>query len=462
MPFLHWEKDRQRNNFSDLIDKTSSREQDRIRREERILWDERRKERRELHGSAGTPEVAESSHAHLFRRSPNHTLRTRATTTGSGSKPLAAVINGWLNRQPSALFGHIKTPYPRRDRNGRLITRDSLGQLLYDAFRLYETMNNYRDRKLIDGYLHHEPPMHTRRTLDQAYYWTLPNTRARDRDQVVYRGTSAHPDTLHHYRPDEATEERWTCRLDEQRAKRYENEQTTIEYAANKLRQLGSRGQSVLESVRSVERGLPTMEPTLNDPSQHQTDEYPCSHKECLSCREAIQKIPRIVMVDQLWMWILDDNTVISFFPKRYGVNRQDPSGVHKTIRQRLANVPKAQIRTAYDVALIIIDECSNLFFDRTKTDTRQPQVVDIFAEAIGNMVRVHGFPYLLQIDLTATLRLNVPRSHLSIFGIGPPSWQKRPRTNPPGSISPNCTWPSSTLHLKANFNARPKTSLKS
>ena len=43
------------------------------------------------------------------------------------------------------------------------------------------------DEKLLRRYLRHESPMHVRRTLDQAYYYTLDDTQIRDRDQVVLR-----------------------------------------------------------------------------------------------------------------------------------------------------------------------------------------------------------------------------------------------------------------------------------
>jgi hypothetical protein len=45
------------------------------------------------------------------------------------------------------------------------------------------------DEKLLRKYLLSERPVHIRRTLDQSYYWTLRDTQARDRDQVVYRAT---------------------------------------------------------------------------------------------------------------------------------------------------------------------------------------------------------------------------------------------------------------------------------
>jgi hypothetical protein len=45
-----------------------------------------------------------------------------------------------------------------------------------------------------------------------------------------------------------------------------------------------------------------------------------------------------------------------------------------------------SQITSVYDLALIIVDECSKVFFDRTKPDLR-PEVVDMFGSAISNIV---------------------------------------------------------------------------
>lgn len=49
------------------------------------------------------------------------------------------------------------------------------------------------DEKLVRKYLHAREPLHIRRTLDQAFYHTLQDTSARDRDQVVLRYTRDHP-----------------------------------------------------------------------------------------------------------------------------------------------------------------------------------------------------------------------------------------------------------------------------
>ncbi|CZT00269.1 uncharacterized protein RCO7_08344 [Rhynchosporium graminicola] len=119
-----------------------------------------------------------------------------------------------------------------------------------------------------------------------------------------------------------------------------------------------------------------------------------CKGSGCLQCRQDIRKVPRLIMVDQLWLWILDGNTVITSFPKRYGRNKPDPSAVHKSIRMRLAVCRKGEIGSAYDLALIILDQCSRVFFDRTKTADRQPRMMDLFASAIGDVTNRQTIAY--------------------------------------------------------------------
>jgi hypothetical protein len=141
--------------------------------------------------------------------------------------------------------------------------------------QVVDAMDYEADERLLRENLHHNPPLHIRRTLDQSYFLTLEDTSVRDKDQVVYR----------------ETREGWSFH-------------------------------------------------TRNT---------------------------RVVMVDQLWLWILDGNTIITSFPRRWGRNKPDPSGVHKSLRERLESTPEEEIQSVYDLALIIIDQCSRVFFDRTK-----------------------------------------------------------------------------------------------
>ena len=120
-----------------------------------------------------------------------------------------------------------------------------LGRVLLLAAALPEAMDAYTER-LIDRYLNAKPPLHPRRTLDQSYYWTLKDTRKRDRDQVVYRGTAPNRKLMHH-----------KC----------------------------FKGWRKDGDVKDT----------------------------CPQCLEDVTKVPRIVMADQLWMWLLDESKRFAF-----------------------------------------------------------------------------------------------------------------------------------------------------
>lgn len=117
-------------------------------------------------------------------------------------------------------------------RKHKQMQQKSLGQLLLCAAALAEAMEYATDERLLKKYLDADPPIHPRRTLDQFYYWTLKDTRTRDRDQVVYRGTAPKRELIHRQ----------------------------------------------------------------------------CVKAGCKNCKEIIMKRPRVVMVDQLWMFILDNS----------------------------------------------------------------------------------------------------------------------------------------------------------
>ncbi|KAF3015892.1 hypothetical protein E8E14_009873 [Neopestalotiopsis sp. 37M] len=101
----------------------------------------------------------------------------------------------------------------------------------------------------------------------------------------------------------------------------------------------------------------------------------------------------RVVMVDQLWMWILDDHTIITAFPRRWGRNKPDPSGVHKSLRERLRQNTEV-IKSTHHLAMIIMDQCSRVFFDRTRPLDDRPEVMDLFAAAIGTVAEKTRIAY--------------------------------------------------------------------
>ncbi|KAF4911836.1 hypothetical protein CGCVW01_v011308 [Colletotrichum viniferum] len=379
MPYLHWEEDRKRDKIAKIIDEETAKA--RKKRDDEAK--KAKKDRIDFRTFAGKPLTTTRTAPTHPPEDPNHLsrileeLKKRESTATFPRihRTVTEVAKGFADKTGPAKDekhedGQQQLWYVAKletDIHGRIKARSKLGKLLLDAARLYEAIAIYRDEQLLKKYLHHDPPLHPRRTLDQSYYWTLKTTKARDRDQVVYRGTTMDDRNMHRFlelgKKDCTREEGWTCK----------------HWALERL--LHHKTDGLRERNRDPDN---TSDTFRWDDHWAGTDTNGCDH-----CRGEIRKVSRVVMVDQLWMWILDKKTIITSFPKRYGANKQDPSGVHKSIRTRIKNARKNQIRSVFDVALIILDECSNTFFDRTKTPDRHPQVMDIFGDAIGNLTNL-------------------------------------------------------------------------
>ncbi|KZL69939.1 ankyrin repeat protein [Colletotrichum tofieldiae] len=356
MPFLHWEEDRKRDKMAKIIENETERsreEREKIQNKSKF----QRVAERTYQATAEGPNLLKSDIQPIRHRpekvDPVHeqSIKERWQKNSFG-KPNGKHARNFVEFADGFIPGGAVENEHGKD--GR--------KFLLDAARLYEAMSMYRDQQLVEKYLHHDPPLHPRRTLDQSYYWTLKTTKARDRDQVVYRGTMMDDRNIH-------------------RLRKRQDEDCHDKKHIWHLNSLLDRKKCVSIEAPDESKTESSMGRYAWDGHWEKTDKNGCDH-----CRGEIRKVSRIVMVDQLWMWILDRQTIITSFPKRYGTNKSDPSGVHKSIRTRIKNARKNQIRSVFDVALIILDECSNTFFDRTKTPDRHPQVMDIFAESIGSL----------------------------------------------------------------------------
>ncbi|KAH8674577.1 hypothetical protein BGZ60DRAFT_526534 [Tricladium varicosporioides] len=120
-------------------------------------------------------------------------------------------------------------------------------------------------------FLGHDPPINSRRTLDQFGYPGLLDTRARDDDQMLYKMTKQR---LPHSIRDHDTE----------------GERRT----SQKL------GNDSGEFIDDPEVGSEGSESETGDDD---------SDNDILD--------GNVLMVDQVWLWVLDNETVLSFFPKR-------------------------------------------------------------------------------------------------------------------------------------------------
>lgn len=93
-----------------------------------------------------------------------------------------------------------------------------------------------------------------------------------------------------------------------------------------------------------------------------------------------------------------------------------EPAGI------RLTNVPKASI---------IIDQCSRVFFDRTKPLDLRPEVMDLFAESLNNVVSPQNSGHTIQVIFLNNARkiTNVERTHNKrLRSILESSWSRRKR----------------------------------
>ncbi|KAM0514992.1 hypothetical protein ACHAPE_006314 [Trichoderma viride] len=251
-------------------------------------------------------------------------------------------------------FARKKAPCLRPTFDRECIT-SRIGLYLYDVAQVWDAMDYEADERLLrqsfsetkqgdDASVSQQnwvPPLHIRRTLDQSYFSTVEDTAARDTDQVVYRQTRAR----------------------KQKHQEEEKRDTTT-----------LQGGQLDGSRDSV--GSPASDTAVGSACTSASDTN--SKKNLVK----LVGITRVVMVDQLWMWILGEDTIITSFPRRWGRNKPDSSGVHKSLRQILGK--KKDIRSVYHLALLIIDQCSKVFFDRTQPTDDRPEVMDLFAQAIG------------------------------------------------------------------------------
>lgn len=169
------------------------------------------------------------------------------------------------------------------DKTGRVIAGTEVGQVLFDAAILYEAMSAYQEKKLIQKYLHKDPPLHPRRTLEQTNEWTLSlSWHASARDQVVHRATR---------------------------------------------------------------------------PKQLDFQTVDLSSKEW---KGRTRRLSRVMMIDQLWMWIIDEQTIITCFPDhgdRNEYNHMVTPSIHRSIRNTIMKPGRTRFYNVQDLAMVIFGE---------------------------------------------------------------------------------------------------------
>lgn len=108
-------------------------------------------------------------------------------------------------------------------------------------------------------------------------------------------------------------------------------------------------------------------------------------------------KDPKIVMVDQLWLWIIPaggqykSDIVISSFPQGW---RQDPFDKSSLLESILNYPERPPITSGYDLCSLITTCCANIF-DRSRAPA-DLQLLEIFEISIGRVVSIAlAYPYV-------------------------------------------------------------------
>lgn len=283
MPYLHWDTARHQTKISQAVNKETERQRKEKLQQERQLAGMRRVRHRGLqllNAQSRQPNTA----WRLENRTTTHPqLKPPPTTRRTQTPPKRTATNAFANiMKRHGRFGKVpQWSMFQVDDDGRIRAGTAIGQVLVDAAHLYEAMSTLREKSLIAKYLHADPPLHPRRTMEQTNEWTLSlSWHASARDQVVHRATR--PKQLDFQSTDPFTRE-W---------------------------------------------------------------------------KERIRKVPRVMMIDQLWMWILDEQTIITCFPDHGDLTDHNSfPGIHKAIRDSIMKTAKGQMKTVYDIALVILSE---------------------------------------------------------------------------------------------------------
>ena len=94
----------------------------------------------------------------------------------------------------------------------------------------------------------------------------------------------------------------------------------------------------------------------------------------------------KVFMVDQLWMWILDKDLIVTCFPQRWKQPKNDPLNVLDGIIEDMSGKTQSQVNSVYDLAMLITGRCCGVF-DRHRLGGEEYQFLDMFESSIGEVV---------------------------------------------------------------------------
>ena len=95
-----------------------------------------------------------------------------------------------------------------------------------------------------------------------------------------------------------------------------------------------------------------------------------------------------VLMVDQLWLWVLDEHTVVTFFPKKEPMHSEGRLYQQADLHDEIYNEVNSGLQTVPDAATFachILQRAVTILLDRTAH--RHLQVLRIYEESISILV---------------------------------------------------------------------------
>lgn len=121
-----------------------------------------------------------------------------------------------------------------------------------------------------------------------------------------------------------------------------------------------------------------------------------------------------VLMVDQLWLWIVDRKTIVTFFPNQEATTSEgklfEQTNLHSSIYNELNGDLARRFETAGDLAALIMLHATTVLLDRTLH--RDLQVLRIFEESISILVR--SSPRAIRPDLGTKVLTNISPDRIS------------------------------------------------
>ncbi|KAG9252182.1 uncharacterized protein F5Z01DRAFT_682702 [Emericellopsis atlantica] len=285
-------------------------------------------------GQIKPPDTAVTDEAPVCFARPDVSQRKRASISPPPASP----------SMEDAISLCLFLPYLHFDSYKRLIHRRSLilqrltrgrARPVPDSVAKLDSL----EEQVVWEFLGHDPPINCRRTLDQFGYPSLRDTRGRDDDQMLYK-------------------------LTKERENRYGEHQRDM-YAQS----LNSRSASY-GSHRSWRERLAG----LDDLQAEQEPE------------DDTIRNGNVLMVDQLWLWVMHSHTLLSFFPKRESDPIEGPLYQQADLRDSIFNEVNVdltrQCENALDLAALSALHAVSVLLDRASHPDLE--IFRIFEEAIS------------------------------------------------------------------------------